>query len=114
MPYRSLLAALPAVVFLAACTPPPDAPTRSGPTGERVQLTDPRTCLDRECLQWDSRLGRVSQLGRESIRLPAGMADADGFVSRADFQQLLDRTRAEPSVRGGTDFEATRRLGVPY
>ncbi|MGY6633938.1 MAG: hypothetical protein ACXIU8_09355 [Alkalilacustris sp.] len=108
-----LLAALPATFLLAACTPPPDSPLRMTPTGERVQLTDPRTCLDRECLEWDSRRGRVSQPGRESFRLPAGMADADGFVSRADFQRLLDRSRAEPSIANGEgiDFTVTRGLG---
>lgn len=100
---RTLLAALPAALFLAACTPPPDSPTRMDTAGARVQLSDPRTCLNRECLLYDERLGRVQQPGREMIPLPEGMADADGFISTADFQYLLDRTRAEPTVGDGRD-----------
>ena len=103
---RPLFLALPAVLGLAACTPPPDSATRSGPQGLQVQLTDPRTCLGRECLDYSERLGRVSQPGRESIRLPQDMVDSDGFVSAAGFQSLLDLTRMQSSVVGGMDFEA--------
>ncbi len=100
---RPFFLALPAVLAVAACTPPPDSATRSGAEGLQVQLTDPRTCLNRECLEYSERLGRVSQPGRESFRLPSDMVDGDGFISAADFQALLDRTRAEPSVVGGED-----------
>ncbi|MBK5927266.1 hypothetical protein [Rhodobaculum claviforme] len=100
---RTLFAALPVTLLLAACTPPPDSPTRMGAAGPLVQLSDPRTCLNRECLLYDARLGRVQQPGREMIRLPEGMADADGFISARDFQHLLDRTRAEPTVADGND-----------
>ncbi|MGY6410874.1 MAG: hypothetical protein ACXIUV_07620 [Alkalilacustris sp.] len=97
---RPLHIALPAILLLAACTPPPDSATRTGPDGMRVQLTDPRTCLGRECLDFSARLDRVNQPGRDSIRVPEGMRDEDGFISTEDFQTLLDRTRAEPPQNG--------------
>ena len=100
---RPIHLALPAILGLAACTPPPDSPTRSGVDGLRVQLTDPRTCLGRECLDYSERLGRVNQPGRDSIRVPDGMMDEDGFISAADFQRLLDRTRIEPPSNGRFD-----------
>ncbi len=98
---RSLYLALAASLGLAACTPPPDSATRSGPDGVRVELTDPRTCLDRQCLDYSSRLGRVSQPGRESMRIPRGMVDEDGFLSASDFRELLILTRNQPSLNGG-------------
>ena len=108
---RALLALVPAAVVLGACTPPPDSPTRTAGPEVRVQLEAPRTCLDRACLMYDPRLGRVHQPEREMVRIPQGMVDADGFVSRADFQELLRLTRLAPPMESG----ATRlmRLGDP-
>lgn len=105
---RPLFIALPSLLVLAACTPPPDSPTRTDGGQLRVQLNDPRTCLDRACLQYSARLGRVNQPEREMVRVPEGMVDADGFISAADFRELLQRTRLAPPVNGGV----TRLMGL--
>ena len=101
--FRTLIPGLPAVLMLAACTPPPDSATRTGAEGLRVELTAPRTCLDKQCLLFDDRLGRVQQPERESVPLPEEMVDADGFISATDFRELLRRTRmADPMEVGLT------------
>lgn len=109
---RPLFLALPAAALLAACTPPPDSPTRAGDTGLRVQLQEPRTCLDRACLLYSARLGRVNQPEREMVRIPEGLVDADGFVSAADFRELLRLSRLAPPMNGG--LRRLMSLGSPH
>ena len=109
---RPLFIALPSLLVLAACKPPPDSPTRSENGQLRVQLLEPRTCLERACLQYSERLGRVNQPERESVRIPAGMVDADGFVSAADFRELLRETRLAPPM--DTGVARLMSMGNPY
>ena len=109
---RPLFIALPSLLVLVACTPPPDSPTRTDGGQLRVQLDEPRTCLERACLQYSARLGRVNQPEREMVRIPDGMVDADGFVSASDFRELLRETRLAPPM--DTGVTRLMSLGSPH
>ena len=99
---RLLLLALPAVMILSACTQPPDSMTRSTPEGRMVQLTEPRTCLDGQCVEWNARSSRANQPLREPVFLQPALIDENGYVTEANFRLLHQRTMTEPSPRGDT------------
>jgi hypothetical protein len=88
MRLRPVLLVIGSLAVLAACTPPPDSPTRgSGPTLE-VRL-GPTTCLNGRCINYIPATGNVFAPDRITVPIPRGMVGPDGYIGAADFNRLV-------------------------
>jgi len=81
---------LPLLLFVAACTPPANNPSRaSAQGGTEIQLDNGRNCWENRCIHVNkqSRLAAVN--GRNSVRIPSNIVVSDGYVTVDEFNAIF-------------------------
>jgi len=81
---------LPFLIFVAACAPVPDNPSRVSPQGgTEIQLQNGRNCWSNRCLQinMQSRIAAVNS--RNSVRIPRDIDVSDGYVTVAEYNAIF-------------------------
>jgi hypothetical protein len=79
--------------MLAACLELPDNAFSEGPTDKEIQIVNGRNCWENQCFYFNQRDGEISVAGREPIAAPSKIDLRKGYVTEAEFNELLMEAR---------------------
>ena len=97
-----LAAGLP--LALAGCLEVPDNAFREVSGGAlEIQVSDGRNCWMNQCFTYDARDNEVSVTGREPIAVPEDIDLSDGYVTEAEFDQILKTARSADRIQNESD-----------
>jgi hypothetical protein len=77
------------LMALVGCLKVPDNAFSEGPTGKEIQIVNGRNCWENQCFYFNQRDGEISVAGREPVAAPSKIDLRKGYVTEAEFNELV-------------------------